>query len=125
MFANQFKGLTQVKLRVFILKVEGFYPKSKIKGFYPETDLTHGTVPGAPRLDKTFFGLYLYLVGKYCENPKLPGPQLNVNPARAITWFEGVTIYCTFFKYNLPPPRQFLCNKILLKKISDSKGNAH
>ena len=37
----------------------------------------------------------------------------------------GITIYCIFFNYNSPPPRQFLCNKILLKKISISKGNAH
>ena len=30
----------------------------------------------------------------------------------------GITIYCTFFNYNSPPPRQFLCNKILLKKLA-------
>ena len=52
----------------------------------------------------------------------MPGAQLNVNPARAITWFVGVTIYCTFFNNNSPPPRQFLYKKILLKKISNSKG---
>ena len=46
----------------------------------------------------------------------MPGAQLNVNPARAITWFVGVTIYRTFFNNNSPPPRQFLCNEILLKK---------
>ena len=44
--------------------------------------------------------------------------QLNINPARAITWFAGVTIYCTFFNNNSPPPRQFLCYKILLKKLA-------
>ena len=90
-------------------------------------DLTHGSVPGAPRSDKTFFGLHLYLAGKYWKNTKVPGAQLNVNPAQTITWLVGVTIYCkpTFFNNNLPPPRQFLCNKILLKKISCSKGNAH
>ena len=44
--------------------------------------------------------------------------KLNINPARAITWFVGVTIYCTFFNNNSPPPRQFLCNKILLKKLA-------
>ena len=82
-------------------------------------------MPRAPRPNKTFLGLHLYLVGKYCENPKVPGAQLDVNLARAITWFEGVTIYCTFFNYNSPPPRQFFCNKLLLKKISYSKGNAH
>ena len=51
----------------------------------------------------------------------MPEPQHNVNPAQAITWFVGVTIDCTFSGNNSPPPRQFLCNKILLKKISNSK----
>ena len=74
----------------------------------PGRDLTYGTVPRAPRSDKTFFGLHLYLVGKYCKNPKVPGAQSNVNRARAITWLVAVTIYCTFFSNNLPPPRQFL-----------------
>ena len=60
-----------------------------------------------------FFGRHLYLEGKYCENSKVPRAQLNVNPARAITWFVGVTIYCTFFNNNSPPPRQVLCKKIL------------
>ena len=69
-----------------------------------------------------FFGLHLYLAGKYCENLKVAGAQLNVNPDRAITWFVGVTIYCTLFHNNSPPPRQFLCNKILLKKISTVRG---
>ena len=84
------------------------------------TDLTDGTVPGAPRSDKT-----MYLAGKYSKNLKVPGTQLNINPARAIPWFVGVTIYLTFFNNNSPPPRQFLCNKILLKQISYSNGNAH
>ena len=80
-------------------------------------------MPEAPRSNgKTFSGLHLYLAGKYCGNPKVPGAQLNVNPARAITWFVDGTIYCTFFNNNSPPPCQFLCNKILLKKISYSKG---
>ena len=48
----------------------------------------------------------------------MPGAQHNVNPALAITWLVGVTIYCTFFNNNSPPPRQFLCNKILLKKLA-------
>ena len=54
---------------------------------------------------RLFFGLHLYLAGKYCENLKVPGAQLNVNRARAITWFVGVTISSTFFNNNLPPPR--------------------
>ena len=74
---------------------------------------------------RLFFGLHLYLAGKYCKNPQVPGAQLNVNPARAIAWFVGVTFYCTFFNDNSLPPGQFSCNKALLKKISYSKGNAH
>ena len=34
----------------------------------------------------------------------------------------GVTIYCTFFNNNSLPPLQFLCYKILLKKISYNRG---
>ena len=75
-------------------------------------------MPGAPSSDKTFFGFDLHYTGKYCKNPKVSVAKLNINPARAITWFVGVTIYCTFFNNNSPPPRQFLCNKILLKKLA-------
>ena len=78
-----------------------------------------------PQMVKLFFGFHLYLAGKYCKNPSVPEAQLNVNPARAIAWFEGATIHCAFFNNNSPPPRQFLCNKILLKKISYSMGKAH
>ena len=92
----------------------------------PGTDLTYGTVPGAQRSNgKTFFGLHLYLAEKYCKNFIVAGAQLNANPARGITWFVGETIYCTFWNNNSPSPHQFLCNKILLRKISYSKGNAH
>ena len=73
---------------------------------------------------RLFFGHHQYLAGKYCKNPKVPGAQLNAYPARATTWFVGVTIYCTFFSNNSPPPRQFLYNKILLKKISNSRGDS-
>ena len=62
------------------------------------------------------------MAGKYCKNPKVPGAQLKVNPARAITWFVVVTTYCTFFNNISLTFRQFLCNKILLKKISYTKG---
>ena len=74
---------------------------------------------------RLFFSLHLYLAGKYCENLKVPGAQLNVNAARAIIWFVGVTIYCTFFNNNSPTPGQFLCNKMLLKKTSYSNENAY
>ena len=78
-------------------------------------------MPDAPRSNKTFFCLHLCLAEKYCENPKVPGAQLNVNPARAATWFAGVTIYCTFFNNNSLTSRQFLCNKILLKKLATAR----
>ena len=84
--------------------------------------LCHG--PRAPI--RLFFGLHPYLAGKYCENLKEPGAQLNLNSAWAITYrFVGVTIYCTFFNNDSLTPRQLLCNKVLLKKISYNKGNAH
>ena len=80
-------------------------------------------MPGAPRSNgKIFFGLHLYLAGKYCENFKVPRAQLDVNPARAITWFVGVTIYCTFFNSNSPPPRQVLCKKYFKKKLAPVRG---
>ena len=62
------------------------------------------------------------MAGKYCKNPKVPGAQLNVNPARAITWFVGVTIYCTFFNNNSPPSRQFFMQLTTLKKIATVRG---
>ena len=34
----------------------------------------------------------------------------------------GVTVYCTFFNNNSLPPRKFLCNKKLLKKIATVRG---
>ena len=43
-------------------------------------------VPRA-QMVRLFFGLHLYLARKYRENLKVPGAQLNVNAARAITWF--------------------------------------
>ena len=73
----------------------------------------------------------LYLTEKYCKNPKVPGAQLKVNPARAVTWFVGVTIYCTFFNNHSPPPGQFLCNKkkllatvwgMLIEQIFELRG---
>ena len=58
--------------------------------------------PGA-QVVKPFFGLHLYLVGKYCKNPQEPRALLNANLARAITWFVGITICCTSFNNNSPP----------------------
>ena len=83
----------------------------------PKTDLTDGTVPGAQRSYKTFFDLHQFLVRKYSKNLKVPGVKLSVNPAWAITWFVGVTIYCTFYNYNSPPPGQIYATKYLRKKL--------
>ena len=78
-------------------------------------------MPGAPRSDKTFFGLHSYLAGKYCEKPKVPWVQLKVGKSG-----QGNNMVCRrnhpFFNNNLPPPRQFLCNKILLKKLASVRG---
>ena len=91
----------------------------------PGTDLTYGIM--GPHAQIRLFLVFTCrdLAGKYCKNPKVLGAQLNVNPALVITWFVGVTIYCTFFNNNSPPPLQFLCNKNTFEKINYSKGNAH
>ena len=47
----------------------------------PGTDLTYGTVPCPRAQIRLFFGIHLYLAGKYCKNLKVLGFQLNVNPA--------------------------------------------
>ena len=125
MFANQFNRKTRVKLQVFILKVGHRGPHLT---FYQHNAITRDgfniwlKVPWAPHSEKTFFRPHLYLAEKYCKNLKVPGAQLNVNPAREITWFVGITIYSTFFNNNSPPPRQFLCNKILLENLVTVRG---
>ena len=49
----------------------------------PGPDLFYGRVLG-PRaqMGRLFFDLHLYLAGRSCQNPKVPGAQRNVNPAR-------------------------------------------
>ena len=49
----------------------------------PGPGLPYGTEPGAPHSN-----------GKI---PKVPGVPRNENPARAIVYLGGVTIYCTIF----------------------------
>ena len=72
-----------------------------------------------PRVHIRLFLIFIYI---WQENitkiPKFQGSKLNVNPAWAITWLVGITIYCRFFNNNSPPPGQFLCDKILLKKLA-------
>ena len=91
MFANQFKRTTRVKLRVFKLFILKLLIQALMKPFYERNAITRDGFTRwlstrGPALYKTFFDLHVYLAGKYCENPRVPGVQLNVNPARAITW---------------------------------------
>ena len=81
-------------------------------------------VPWAPRSDETFFWSSPVFGRKILQKSQNDRGSTQSKSARAITWLVGVTIYSTFFNNNSPPPRQFLCNEILLKKISYSKGNA-
>ena len=86
---------------------------------YPGSDLPYDTVPGVPRSNgKTFFGFNLYLARRYCKIPKVQGAPRNVNPAWAIPWLFGITIYCTFFNKDSLPPRQFFHEKRLSEKKS-------
>ena len=62
-------------------------------------------VPWAPRSDKTFFWSSPLLSRTILQKSQSAmGVQLNKNPARAIAWFVGVTIYCTVFNNNSPTP---------------------
>ena len=61
--------------------------------------MPYGTVPGVPvqmvKLVLVFFNIWQENVAKI---PKVPGTPLNVNPAQAITWLTGVTIYVMIFQ---------------------------
>ena len=58
----------------------------------PGSDLTYGTVPGAPRSDRNTFFWSLPIFGKKMlrksQSARGPAPEArrNVNPARAIAW---------------------------------------
>ena len=80
----------------------------------PGTDLTYGAVPGAPRSNgKTIFSCSPVFDRKILQKSQGARGPTQCKSGRAITWFVRLTIYCTFFNNNSPPPRQFLCNKIL------------
>ena len=73
-FGNQFKCITRVKLRVFVLKVATsgahvtFFMNIMQK---PGPDLPYDTVPGAcAQVVRHLFGLHLYLAGRCCKNPQ-------------------------------------------------------
>ena len=82
-----------MKLKVFVLKLATIGP------FYERNVITR--VDFAPRVQndgKTFL-LFTYIWQEDVANIfKVPGSRCNVNPARAITWLLGVTIYCTIFQ---------------------------
>ena len=91
----------------------------------PGMDLTYGSVPGVPRSGKTFLWSSPVFDRKILQKSQGARGPTQCKSGPAITWFVGLTMYFTFFNNNLPPPRLFLCNKVILKKISYSKGNAH
>ena len=52
-----------------------------------ESDLPYGTVPGTPRSDsKPFFGLYLYLAGRCCNNPQNATDPAQCKSSPGKTW---------------------------------------
>ena len=84
-FCQPIEIITQAKLRGFVLKAAisgphlNFYERNAIT----RAGFTVRQSARAPRSDsKTFFGLNLYLAGRYCENSKVPAASRNVNPAR-------------------------------------------
>ena len=85
----------------------------------PETDLTYGTVPGAPGSDAFFYSsVFGRKISQKSQSTR--GPT-QCKLGRAITWFAGVTICCLFFNNSSSPLCQFLCNKILFKKSATVK----
>ena len=71
-----------------------------------------------PRSNGETFMVFTYIWQKdVAKISKVIRAQCNVNPARAITWLVGFTIYCrpTIFNKNPLPHRQFLSD--LFKKI--------
>ena len=67
---------------------------------------------------ETFCGLHLYFAKRCRENLQSAKCSAQGNCGPATTWLVGVTIYCTISIFNnkQPPLRQFLGEKILLKK---------
>ena len=59
---------------------------------------------------------------KILQKSKVPGAQLNVNPARAKIRFVGVTIYGTFFNNNSPHLASFYATKYFWKKLATVRG---
>ena len=108
-FANQFKCLIQVKLRVFVLKVAISGPRLTL---YERNAIAMAQCQGPRTQMVRLFFVFVYTwqedVPKF---RKVPGAPRNVNSARAITWLVGVVIYSTIFNNNSPPLYQFLRTK--------------
>ena len=69
---------------------------------------------------KNFFGISLYLAEICCKNPQ----SVRGCTRQLHEWRAQPSIVPFFNGNNLPPPRQFLLDKIVLKKKS-AGGNAH
>ena len=88
---------------------------------------------GAPPSDgKTFFGLHLYLAGRCCKIPQVPGAPHNVNPAQVSrlvgetnTCLVGVTIYCTILQQQFTSTQPVFTLKNICEKKKLARGNAH
>ena len=88
-----------MKLKVFVLKVATigpFYGRNVIT----RADLPNGAVPGARvQNDGKTFLVFTYIWQEdVAKIFKVPGVSHIVNPALAIPWLQGVTIYCTIFQ---------------------------
>ena len=87
-------------------------------------DLTYGTEPGTLRSGKTFFWFSPVFGKKILQKSQIARCPTQCKSGPGNSMVLGVAIHDTFFNDNSPPPRQFLCGKIVLKKISYTKGNA-
>ena len=81
-FANHFKCITRVKLRVFVLKIASSSPL--LTFFYERNAITragfimHGTVPGPPRSDDKTFLIFICIWQEYVAKvPKVPRVPSN------------------------------------------------
>ena len=56
---------------------------------------------------------------------KIPMPEApqNVNSARAITWFVGVTIYCTIFQLQLTSISPVVARENAFEKLAKGKSS--
>ena len=124
-FANQFKCITRVKFRVFVLEAatSGLHLTVMNVMQCNQGRIYHNMAqcqgPGALSDGETFFGLYLYLAERCCEKSQSARSPVQCKSGPCLV--EGVTIYYNILNNNLPPSWQFLHDIITLKKISKGK----